>query len=337
MLTERIHLQDSLREIHLIESALSSDDITALIERLSRLDSEFRSLGVDPCRTEIDFPETLLVKELSSEQKKVLEQLLGTISAHRSVAHQNLIKTIEIIESNERMIDLRTLFSDQNIDVVFSDKGYSEACGEWAGKPRLFWMRETAARRVLIMAKILNTMGYIMRIEDCYRPVGVQEGLFSRRIKWILDETPEIDPNELLIQAMSKTAVTPRLASHKAGAAIDFTILSNNYTPLNIGNVYPEGGAVVAIDYPFLTREQWVNRQFFKALVLMNGGSVYMGEDWHASFGDNLCGIDCTGNIKEGYVAMYGPLSDFDLSSGVVTPANVDSYDQPLWNPKLLT
>lgn len=304
-----------------------------LNEILSTFADVLKSKGVRVETPEIDLPE-FFVSGLDEDSRKLIEDRLSSCFARRSVEEQKIIAKVPVVECYEPFVGVEELFADAGVEAIFSDYPFNQACGQWAGKRRQFVLRKSVAEKMLMIGEVLKTPGIdlMIRFEDCFRPVGVQEGLFMRRVQWILKENPLISMDDLLLEAMSKTAVTPRLASHKAGAAVDF-VLINRLTkqPLDLGNRYPEGGAIVAIDFPFLTENQWMTRQIFKNFVLMAGGAIYKGEDWHASFGDNLAGYD-HGLVKQGYVAKYGPVKNAN-AGGVLGEIYLnEELDNPFLN-----
>ncbi|MEM3112566.1 MAG: M15 family metallopeptidase [Candidatus Anstonellales archaeon] len=274
-------------------------------------------------------PDFFLVRSLSEEQRRVVDAKLASFYAQRSVAQQEIIATVPIKESFEKMIFLPSVFQEAGIPLSLSDLPFDKACGEWAGKPRVFWVRESVAMRLVVLGEALSKAGLYFHIEDAFRPIGVQEGLFKRRVNWILNEHSDWDWEAVLTEAKSKTAVSPRLASHKSGAAIDITLRRiSDGSPLDLGNKYPEGGALVAIDCPFVTAEQWRTRQIFANSFRMAGFAIYSGEDWHASYSDNLAGVS-DDRVIEGYNAAYGPIKEFSLESGeILAVYHEDEYDK---------
>lgn len=288
-----------------------------------------RKLGSPP-EFKIITPEFFLVRPLSEDQRTLVDSQLSEFYAQRSVSQQEIIATVPIKESSEKLVFLPKLFQERGLPLSLSNLPFNQACGEWAGKPRVFWVRESMANRLSILAEALSEVGILLHIEDAFRPVGVQEGLFKRRVVWIQDEHPDWDWDKILLEAKSKTAVSPRLASHKSGAAIDITFRRiSDGSPLDLGNRYPEGGALVAIDCPFVTADQWRTRQLFANSFRMAGFAIYDGEDWHASYQDNLAGI-LDGKLKDGYVARYGPIKKFSPTTGEILEKYRESeYDRP--------
>jgi len=267
----------------------------------------------------VQSPEIFLRDTLTSEQKKSVNELETDEVAELSVKMQDGLLLVPIEESFERMTSLEEVFELHGITASFSDLPFHEACGDWAGKERQFWTREEFAQRLALMGAFLSNVGLQIHFEDAFRPLGVQEGLFRRRVAWTQADHPDWTIERVLNEARSKTAVTPRLASHKAGAAVDLMLRRTDGTFLDIGHKYPEGGALVYQRTPFVTQEQWHNRQLLVVASSLAGLSMYVGEDWHLSHGDNLASLDSNLDPRPGYVAKYGPIKSFDKKSGEIT------------------
>lgn len=318
-----------------IRGLIHDKDCTPLEETLFFVKRSLdKSLDSTP-EFQVSTPEFFLVKSLSEDQRKLLDVRLGEFYAQRSVSQQEIIAKVPIEESTEKLVFLPKLFQECGLSISLSDFPFNQACGEWGGKPRVFWVRESMANRLAILSKALAGVDIMFHIEDAFRPVGVQEGLFKRRVNWIQSDHPEWNWNKVLLEAKSKTAVSPRLASHKSGAAIDITLRRiSSGLPLDLGNKYPEGGALVAVDCPFVTAEQWQTRQLFVNSFRMAGFEIYDGEDWHASYLDNLAGIK-EGKIVKGYSAKYGPIREFDYATGeIISFYEKEDLDTPFTSQK---
>ncbi len=287
------------------------------------------SMPVIPARGFIDRP-------LLTGQRREIDQLIELEYANDAVDLQDGLTAIPVRENGERMVHLPTLFERDRIPLSLSSLPFHEACGEWAGKERVFWARQQVAEHLLRAGIALDKLDIVLHIEDAFRPVGVQEGLFLRRAKMILQEHPEwiVNWDKVWAEARSKTAITPLMAGHKSGAALDITLRKkSNGEPLSIGNKYPEGGAKVALRYPYVTQEEWAARQLFVRTMEMAGLRRYPYETWHISYGDLSAGIsaDSDTEITSGYEAMYGPIEGFN-SNGEVIPYSTDTYNQPFYS-----
>ena len=313
-----------------IRESLPGKDSEFLERTLSKIKNSLDNSLLYTPEYQVIIPDFFLARPLSDSQRRLVDESLSPFYAQRSASQQEVIATVPIRESSDKMVFLPELFQEHGLPLSLSDIPFNKACGEWADKPRVFWIRESMANRLLILAGAISEVDLLFYIEDAFRPVGVQEGLFKRRVEWIQNEHPGWEWGKVLLEAKSKTAVSPRLASHKSGAAIDITLrrISDGF-PLDLGNKYPEGGALVAVDCPFVTAEQWQTRQIFSNSFLMAGFAIYDGEDWHASYQDNLAGVS-NGNVIDRYVAKYGPIKSFSLETGQILEVyDLNEYDKP--------
>jgi len=312
---------------------LAENTSTRIKETITTRFNTFKSTSSeikDILNANLKLPEMLLAKELDNETRSILGNKLSQSYALSALEAQKLIADVPIVESMERMVNLQK-FLENNVEVVFSKKPYHPACGDWANKERLFWVRESFANKIITLFQGLNNVNITPKIEDTYRPPGVQEGLFSRRYHLVKADFPKMTEEELINEVMSKTAATPRLSSHKAGAAMDYTMLdSKTKIPLKIGNNYPDGGPHVSINFPYLTEEEWINRQFFLLSAISLGLSVYPWENWHISYNDNLSGYDSKTNSRiKNFTATYGPIKEFDHENGTIMHRySLEEYDQ---------
>lgn len=271
-------------------------------------------------------PSTVLSKPLTPPQIATVNNTETHAIAQYCIEIQEQLAKVPIRESYEPLVSLPELFAKTEVPVSFSGSPFHPACGRWAGKPRELWAREAFAERLVLMGRLIGPVGLQLYIEDAFRPNGVQEGLFKRRYALTKDEHPAWSEAQLVAESRSKTAVTPRLASHKGGAAIDARLQDiQTGRILDFGHEYPDGGALVFPASPYVTFEQWRNRQIFRLAAELSGLTLYVGEDWHISYGDNLAALDEHGTVRPDYVAMYGPIKDFDRTTGQIT----ETYEEP--------
>lgn len=269
-----------------------------------------------------------LAEELSSEELAKINDGETIVSAKDAEQFRKKVAMVGIHENNERFVDLRKK-REANLGIwTFTDAKYHEACGEWAGKEKLFLVRKSVADKLSILAKNLLKFNIRLRFEDGFRPYGVQEGLFLRRIKMIKATNPEWNRNKLILEAKSKTAYTPRFAAHKAGAAVDVSMLdSTTGKPCNIGQGYPGGGEVVRLNTEFVTQHQWQNRKILECLAKDSGLFMYPYENWHLCYGDTTAAV--VSSDRPPYIAKYGPVKNYDPDTGEIletySPDKLDS------------
>lgn len=307
-----------------------SADCSKLIDATEALEELYAQLGVNITKRAVLYqPSQFLTEPLTPEQvSRINDNETAGIAAY-CVGLQEELETVPIQETREPMTHLPSLFSSLGIPITFSEVPFHAACAEWAGKQREFWVRQSVANRLVIASRLLEPTGAQLHIEDAFRPVGVQEGLFKRRVAWTKRDHPDWSEDQITAEAMSKTAVKPRLASHKAGAAIDALLRDKNTGELlDFGHNYPDGGALVFPRTPFVTFEQWRNRQLFQLASGLSDLTLYVGEDWHVSYGDNLASLDETGHVRTDYTAKYGPIKEFNHETGEV----IDVYAEEEMN-----
>lgn len=293
------------------------------------------SIGKDPLDTPTP-QKGFLAKPLTDEQKRRIDQVLGPGAAQEGVALQDKLGVVPVKECGERMVSIPRLFTREHIPLSVSKKPFNAACGKWANKPRVYWTRESVAQRLLLAGQSLQQIGIMMHLEDAFRPLGVQEGLFLRRVKLILQEHPEWlnDWESVWTEARSKTAVAPWMAGHKSGAAVDITLQTMQGAPLPLGNNYPDGGPRVALHFPYLTQDEWNTRMLFAQTMELSGLRIYPFENWHASFGDLSAGITFGENVSvtPDYATQYGPIRGFNPSTGEIEPYDESEYFEPFYN-----
>ena len=297
-----------------------------LLEKREYLSGLCADFGITATKRAVLYePAAFLAVPPTPEQVVAINSLETPNVARYSVGVQVELAKVPIEESGERMVHLPTAFSEADVPATFSTVPFHVACGEWAGKQREFWTRKGFANRLVIMGKLLGAAGAQLHFEDAFRPVGVQEGLFQRRVEWTRRDHSDWDEEQIITEAQSKTAVKPKLASHKGGAAVDARIRDNQSGELlDFGHNYPDGGALVFPRTPFVTANQWRNRQLFQVAAGLSDLTLYVGEDWHVSYGDNLASLDENGKVRPYYVAQYGPIKEFDRTTGAITTTYTD-------------
>ncbi len=304
------------------EQLRSFDDLcSGLAEERRALDGLCAGLGITMTKKAVLYePTAFLSAPLTAQQKATINQNETSAVADYCIGVQAGLGRVPIVESGERMVHLPELFAGSGLPASFSDTPFHAACGEWAGKQREFWARESFANRLVVMGMLLETAGVQLHFEDAFRPVGVQEGLFKRRVEWTRNDHPDWSEDQIIAEAQSKTAVRPKLASHKGGAAIDAQLRDiKTGQLLDSGHKYPDGGVLVFPLTPYVTAEQWRTRQLFQVAAGLSDLTLYVGEDWHVSYGDNLASLDEQARVRPGYVAQYGPVKDFDHTTGELT------------------
>lgn len=326
-MSETVHIPDGYapeeveKELHLPLKRQSKDGLLT-VEKTLRIIADF--LGRDA--PEVAFPRKgLLIRTLTDRQRKELNAILTPQYARRNADQQKELLSVRIQETGEKMYDLESLLTRHRVGVVFSDRPFEDACGSWAGMKRIWWLRREVCDHISKLFSSLNEVGITPRVEDAWRHEIVQEGLFIRRLVALAREYPRWDAGTVHTVAMSFTASRPGLAGHQAGAAIDWRMMTRDAESfLDLGNDYPEGGAVSSLDFPYLTKAQWETRTLFAGVNALSGFRMLTTENWHSSRKDR--GMSMGGGVTM-QTAYYGPINDFDRETGEVVPYRTEDVD----------
>ncbi len=313
-----------------VEKALGIRFQEAPRERLEHLRTRLKVVADRLNRRFIDEdclppPKGLLAEKLTAQQSKLLTAVLWPIYARKYALDLKDLSVIRISECREKMVSLFSELDSWGVKYTYSTIPFHEACGAWAGKERVMYVRKQVASNAASVFQALNMIGFKPHIEDCWRPPEVQKGLFIRRVVEIARDNSDWDWKNVYLHAASLTAPAPGFAGHQAGAAIDWQIRRN--TPgeefLDAGNKYAEGGAATCLDFPYLTFSQFRARIFFLLSSYWGAFKVLNTENWHMSAGDR--------GMVEGEImsetAHYGPIAGFDKETGEVDPMPDDDIN----------
>lgn len=261
-------------------------------------------------------PPKVLAAPLSAAQRTIVDDMATAGIAAICMDAQQAIAKIPLHECGEELVNLPEFSKAAGVVMTFSDHPYPNVSGPlFASKPQLFWVRRGFAERLVLLGKLVAEIGLTLHVEEAFRPLAVQAGMFRRRLTRTKREHLTWSAGQIAAESRTKTASSPRLASHMGGAAADVFLRDiRTGELLDIGHGYPDGGAVVHPTSPFVTAVQWSNRQTLQIAAALAGLTVYVGEGWHISFGDNLAAWQAGKDSAE-----YGPIQDFDTATGRIT------------------
>jgi D-alanyl-D-alanine dipeptidase len=192
-------------------------------------------------------------------------------------------------ECGEPMVMLPGLAREQGVPMEFP-------AGKKRGLfPRLFALRESLVEPLFRVAKAMVRRGWLLRVEDAYRPLAVQGqgatsdfvlGTALGQVRWELGgawPTPEF----LYRRLACWTAIVPKFANHTSGSALDVTVLElDTGIEVDRGGVYPEFSVRTPMDSPFIGARAKRNRQEANEMFAAEGFLPYPFEFWHYSWGD---------------------------------------------------
>jgi len=238
------------------------------------------------------------------------------------------ILPFEVRECGEGFASLQDAAEDASIEMLFSD---SKIAGELE---RVYFMRESLIQDVMAVGREMNERGWILKIEDGYRSLGMQGQLVRKPEvfdsilrKCIWENGGEIPPVELVFRrAMVLVANIPKIGTHMSGSAIDVSVFRrDDGSEVWRGNPYLEMSERTPMRSPFVEAEAMQNRLDITAMLEAQGFVHFPFEFWHFNQGDAM------GNIlsRQPAPARFGPVH-WDPKSNRVTP--VDDPLKPL-NP----
>lgn len=190
------------------------------------------------------------------------------IAAH---AQSDSVKVAEITWASalkDSLIQLPTDFvnlSDYSTDFVLdmkyatSDNFLKTAVYDCA-KCYLRWATVEALLRA---NKYFSTLGYRIKIFDCYRPLDIQKRMWK------------IVPNARYVAHPEKGSM------HNRGGAVDITLTDAHGNELDMGTAFDHFGPESAVDYAHLSSRIKANRNLLKQGMENAGFKVLRSEWWH--------------------------------------------------------
>jgi len=226
-------------------------------------------------------------------------------------------------ESGEPMVSITAAFAKTDIEVQFSD---SKIDGEL---DRIFYIRAGLIDPLLAIARDMNAIGWILKIEDGFRTEQMQRRLvngaatFDRIVRTCFWECQgEKPPIDLLFRrARIMIANHGKIGTHTQGAAVDISVFrKENRSEVWRGKAYLEMSEYTPMASPYVSAEEHDNRMAITEIMERHRFMHFPGEFWHYNCGDVLFQILTESNQP----GIYGPVH-LDLATGEVTP-----YEDPM-------
>lgn len=159
------------------------------------------------------------------------------------------IKTL----SNDFVFDMKYATSDN----FLKQKVYD--CGEC-------YLRKATAEALQKANEEFKTLGYRIKIFDCYRPLSVQKKMWK------------------ILPGTHYVANPAKGSKHNRGAAVDLTLVDANGKELDMGTSFDFFGKKAHHTYTNLPKEVLKNRNLLKTILnKYNFKSIY-SEWWHYEF-----------------------------------------------------
>lgn len=144
---------------------------------------------------------------------------------------------------------------------------------------KCFLRLKTAISLIAAQQEFLS-LGYKIRLLDCYRPLDVQKKMF------------------LLVSNPKFVAPPDKGSVHNRGAAVDLTLETLDGSVLDMGTEFDHFGPESSIDYIHLSKEVLQNRKLLMEVMMKNGFDPINSEWWHFNLRQDL--KDPVSNFKWG-------------------------------------
>lgn len=207
-------------------------------------------------------------------------------------------KTIEIIESDESLVDLST--TDFIIEPSAFLRGYT--------KIETIFLRESV---VLKLHEAMNLLpkGYRFKIYDGFRTREVQKKMFTETFDLVKRTHADWSEEKIIeyVQLFVAPADLDLLPPHLTGGAVDLTIIDTNENELDMGGAYGTVATEVRRDY-FKTRNTAVHKNRMTLYAAMKSVEMfsYSNEWWHYNFGNQAWAYE----LKKDF-AFYGDAAKY--------------------------
>ncbi|MBD3580942.1 M15 family metallopeptidase [Flavobacterium selenitireducens] len=125
------------------------------------------------------------------------------------------------------------------------------------------YLRHTTALALIAAQRDFMSVGYRIKIYDCYRPLDIQKKMWK------------IVPDANYVANPAKGSV------HNRGGAVDISLVDASGNELDMGTAFDHFGPEAAIDYKNASKEVQDNRALLQTVMRKHGFSVLKSEWWH--------------------------------------------------------
>lgn len=199
------------------------------------------------------------------------------------------IAAYPVEECGEPMASLVEAADTAGVEVLFTDAPHLH------GMPRQFYLREALIARFVAVAAEMNARGWVLKVEDAYRTVamqqasGVSRSLLTTVLRLVQWECGmEQPPVELLCRRIGAlVASSPKVGTHMSGSAMDVSVFQRDSgEEVDRGVTYVQISERTPMASPFVSETAQRNRREITALFARHGFVTYPYEFWHYNSGD---------------------------------------------------
>lgn len=133
------------------------------------------------------------------------------------------------------------------------------------------YLRQKTITSLIEANKEFISLGYRIKIFDCYRPLSIQKKMW------------EIVPNPIYVADPAKGSI------HNRGCAVDITLIDATGKELDMGTPFDFFGEASSHNFSNLSEEVKKNRKLLKEIMLKHNFKSFDSEWWHYNLnGGNL-------------------------------------------------
>lgn len=175
------------------------------------------------------------------------------------------------------------------------------------------YARESVGIKLAAAQKLLPK-GYRIKVFDAYRPISVQQSLWDKYRRQVIEENKTLSEDEIdkktgfYVSKPSTDVLCPSL--HNTGGAVDVTIIDPDGNELNMGTGFDDFTKRAWTDhFEYYEEDKEVrnNRRLLYYVMKEAGFTNLPSEWWHYDFGTKFWGY------FKGYDALYTGILDFKL------------------------
>lgn len=255
-----------------------------------------------------------LIEKLNCKQ--VIEQFNAYKSGQAPAISDQRVKSIEIVENNEELVDIRNSNCSRIFMLPDPEKPFaSDSCN--SGYKCGSLLRKSVFERLLDLVKNLDLLAQHFGFEEKTICIGVFEGLrdistqeilFNNKKKEIATLKPELTDSEL--DAETSKWVSPiknNVPVHSTGAAVDIRLMiDGKFLDMGKFGVIWGHNPNVPTFSEDITKDQKNNRLFLLLAAHLSELTNYLYEYWHLSFGDRYAAYWKADKSKK--IAQYGSI-----------------------------
>lgn len=131
------------------------------------------------------------------------------------------------------------------------------------------YLRLKTIKKLIEASNEFKTLGYSIKIFDCYRPLDIQKKMW------------EIVPNAEYVADPKKGSI------HNRGGAVDITLVDENGTELDMGTKFDFFGPEASHNYKELPKTVRKNRALLKEIMLKHNFKSFDSEWWHYNLSES--------------------------------------------------